>query len=274
MILFILIFNIVLGSDEVAKSYYTGIDLQNLNDENLKFAIHKLVSDAHVAIASGAETLTESCSVPNQKCFQHTNLGYKSAREILFGELHLEENNGEYVVEDYYCGDLYTNKHFPLGLGLGVNKIPDPNIINTEHTWPQFRFSNQYPEYIQKSDLHILFPVTQETNSLRGSYHFGEVINAEVKPCPEAALGTSKEGKTVFEPMNNRKGDVARAIFYFSVRYELKIDDDEEAYLRSWHKNDPVDENELFRNSKVFTKQKNRNPFIDYPNLVSKIKNF
>ena len=70
------------------------------------------------------------------------------------------------------------------------------------------------------------------------------------------------------------KGNVARALFYFSVRYKMPINADEEEVLRRWHALDPVDADEIQRNEIVFETQRNRNPFIDMPELANYIKNF
>jgi endonuclease I len=54
----------------------------------------------------------------------------------------------------------------------------------------------------------------------------------------------------------------------------LPIDPRLEAVLRKWHKDDPVDDEERDRNEKIMKLQGNRNPFIDYPELVDKINDF
>lgn len=40
--------------------------------------------------------------------------------------------------------------------------------------------------------------------------------------------------------------------------------------LVNWHNLDPVDNFEIIRNEVIYSYQGNRNPFIDYPNLVEK----
>lgn len=255
------------------QDYYANYSLAQQNENQLKNSLHEIIASTHEKQNQAPDKLVDKCE-SSKSCYSHKDLGYHTAREYLFGEIYLEKVNGEHMIEDYYCGQTFTNQQFPAHSGLGENKIPDPNILNTEHTWPQFRFTDKYPESMQKSDLHILLPVPQHVNSIRGSYHFGEVEKVEVQACELAALGKSKEQQTVFEPMDKRKGDVARALFYFAIRYQVAIDQNEENYLRKWHEMDPVDEEESTKNNQIFEKQFNRNPFIDFPELAKQIKDF
>ena len=87
-------------------------------------------------------------------------------------------------------------------------------------------------------------------------------------------LGKDKNGYTVFEPVDRSKGDIARSLFYFSIRYSWEIPSWLEPTLKEWNKIDPVDEIEFNRNSRVEDVQGNRNPFIDEPELVNRISDF
>lgn len=78
----------------------------------------------------------------------------------------------------------------------------------------------------------------------------------------------------MFEPDDVIKGDMARAIFYFSVRYKSKVDKNQEMSLRQWHELDPPDAREIELNEQIFEIQKNRNPFIDNPEYVDQIDDF
>lgn len=202
----------------------------------------------------------------------HQVIGYNSARRHLFGKLFLEQVAGAWAVKDVYCERTFTNRDLEIGPG----QIPDGNVVNTEHTWPQSRFTGRYPKEMQKSDLHHLFPTDNEMNSHRGSLRFGEVNQStESLKCPIARLGHHHQtGEIVFEVPQAHKGNVARAIFYFAVRYQMKISAAEEADLRKWHEQDPVDSQEAAQNSEIQTIQGNRNPFIDYPEMHQRIRSF
>jgi hypothetical protein len=89
-----------------------------------------------------------------------------------------------------------------------------------------------------------------------------------------SALGKDSSNRTTFEVRLAHRGNVARAIFYFSVRYNLAVAPAEEAALRVWHVQDPVDAAESARNDVIDQVQHNRNPFIDHPEFVAKITDF
>ncbi|MGM0608892.1 MAG: endonuclease I family protein [Candidatus Muiribacteriota bacterium] len=187
----------------------------------------------------------------------HHYLGYTGAREEMFG--HIDNENG-------YVEGVYTGKV------LKTSSIPNHTIMNCEHTWPQSKFGSGYSSS-KKSDLFHLYPTDSKANSRRGSYHFGEVVDVYWSD-GGSKLGEDKDGYRKFEPKDDHKGNVARSIFYFSVRYNLSVPHYEEEVLRKWHEQDPVDEEELMRNSEIEEIQRNRNPFIDNPDYVSRIDDF
>ncbi|MOA33361.1 Extracellular ribonuclease precursor [compost metagenome] len=92
--------------------------------------------------------------------------------------------------------------------------------------------------------------------------------------------GTDGQGNTVFEPRNEHKGNVARALLYFYTVYGQNSSTDmvnfriEEPTLLKWHQQDPVDADERKRNDIVFGVQGNRNPFVDRPEFVGAIGKF
>ncbi|MCM2349051.1 MAG: endonuclease [Bacteriovoracaceae bacterium] len=200
------------------------------------------------------------------------SFSYDEARGKLMNEIHLEKDQQGYFIKDVYC----LEKYYPFNGDAPGNRLPNSDKFNTEHTWPQSKFSNKFPSKIQKTDLHHLFPTFSKINSERGNYPFAEVDNQRQVSCAESSSGRALSTGTgiYFEPPQVHKGNVARAMFYFSVRYQIEIDPVQEEYLRMWHREDPIDEAEKLRHEKIFKLQRNRNPFIDDPTLVEKISDF
>jgi deoxyribonuclease-1 len=186
---------------------------------------------------------------------EHAGLDYTGARLAMFSSIDNEAGEVECV---------YT------GYRLMTEAIPDHTIMNTEHTWAQSWGADIWPA---RTDLHHLFPTTNQSNSIRASYYFGEVVSADWSN-GGSMRGLDDGGQIVFEPRDVHKGDVARALFYFSVRYLMEIPDGQEAVIRAWSSQDPPDEKERQRNDAVEQTQQNRNPFIDHPEYIDRIADF
>lgn len=179
---------------------------------------------------------------------------YTEARHILFSDL--DNDNGTVCsVYDSHC--------------IRTRDIPDPEKMNCEHTWPQSRGA----EGIAKSDLHHLYPVSKDMNSRRNNHPFCDVVTP-VWTGGDTALGAGPSGVTCFQPPKKHAGNVARSMFYFSVRYDFAIDAEQEHFFRKWNVSDGVDEVELDRNDKVESWQNNRNPFVDHPSFAGLVDNF
>jgi len=149
----------------------------------------------------------------------------------------------------------------------------DNQGMNAEHSWPQGFFNEAYP---MKSDLHHIFPTFITPNNARGSEPFSMVSGATYSTNSGSKLGA--EG---FEPADAVKGNIARAILYFVVRYYDKNIRDGMNYtyfwtsrvslLLNWDRQDPPDAAERRRNDLISQFQGNRNPFVDDPSLADKI---
>ncbi|MBF0407404.1 MAG: endonuclease [Candidatus Riflebacteria bacterium] len=150
------------------------------------------------------------------------------------------------------------------GRKIQTNQEPDSSDMNVEHSWPQ----SLGAVGIAKCDLHHLFPTDSKANSKRSSFPFGMVD----KPIWEE--GESQFDGSKFEIRPCQRGNTARGMFYFSIRYNKRIPNNEEAVLRQWFKEDPVDATEKARNDAIEKIQHNRNPFIDHPEFVDQIKDF
>ena len=203
-----------------------------------------------------------------------TSLGYDGARKVLFGQLYLKNDSNGYFIEDVYC-----QKRFGVSSGVGPGAIPRGTEINCEHTWPQSKFTGAFPKEVQKSDLHHMYPTDSKANSIRGNMDFTEVAtdtgDLTAGNCTASKFGSSVSSSIDgFEPPLTHRGNVARAIFYFSVRYKMPIPANEEEVLRRWNDLDPVDQNEMDRNDAIEKVQGNRNPFIDFPGLANDVDKF
>ena len=162
------------------------------------------------------------------------------------------------------------------------NYSGENSCYNREHSFPKSWFNDGYPMY---TDLFHLYPTDGYVNGKRSNYPFGEVGSASWTSMNGSKLGTSSYpgySGTVFEPIDEYKGDFARTYFYMVTRYENVITTWSAEVLNGtkypafatwtknmlleWHRQDPVSQKELDRNNVIYTSfQHNRNPFIDHP---------
>lgn len=257
------------------KNFYEAI-ARGERDQAMIEVIRETLLAVHIAQKGQLDQLAHSCP-SGAACESHHPVGYDEARRKLFGEIHLVKVGAEYGLPDVYCEKTFLPGDFKSGEAVpGPNTIPEGNVVNAEHTWPQSRFNPGSEVGTQKCDMHHLFPTDNKMNSIRGNLKFGEVDNPrEVLKCPIAKIGrSSKSQNEIFEPPTKHKGNVARALFYFSIRYKLHIDPSEEAFLKKWNREDPVDSFESERNDRIEQIQGNRNPFVDHPELADAISDF
>ena len=146
------------------------------------------------------------------------------------------------------------------------------------------------------SDLFNVYPTDARINNLRSNDPYGIVSDgfSGFSKDPDhhglGKLGSSAAsgiGKC-YEPDDRYKGDFARSFFYMAARYRENILNNGNgakmytstptnltayslSFLLEWHRNDPVSQKEIDRNQAVYGIQHNRNPFIDYPDLVEYI---
>jgi len=168
------------------------------------------------------------------------------------------------------------------------------DCYSREHSFPSSYFAGASPMY---TDIHHIFPVDQYVN---GTGHSNYPFSTVASPAYTSQNG-SKRGPssypgysgTAFEPIDEYKGDIARAYFYMSTRYRNVIDSwspnstyadailNETDYpsfetwflnlLYAWHSADPVSQKEIDRNNAIYAIQSNRNPFIDNPDYVDQV---
>ena len=235
------------------QGYYNGTE--GLTGNALKTALHNIIkTDNHTSYSGLWSAYQQTDKKPNGKVwdiYSDVPNGTPSY-QYTFGSDQCGSYNGE--------GDCY----------------------NREHLWAQSRTNDDSKH---KTDLHHVYPTDGYVNNRRGNYAFGEVNNASWTSQNGGKLGSntvSGYNGTVFEPIDEYKGDIARALMYISVRYYQEdsgwstsdmtnksvIKDWAMTMLLRWHEEDPVDDKEINRNNAVYNIQRNRNPFVDYPDFA------
>ena len=163
------------------------------------------------------------------------------------------------------------------------------DCYNREHIIPQSVFNSNSP---MVADAHFITPTDAKVNGLRSNFPHGIVASASKTTLNGSKLGTSGVSGysgTVFEPIDEFKGDIARMYFYFATRYENNVagysydmfngtsgqvfTPEFLSMLLTWHAQDPVNAREIARNNAIYARQNNRNPFIDHPEYVQLIWN-
>lgn len=207
---------------------------------------------------------------------KHKVLGYSTARGYMYS--YIDNNEGTVT-----C--VYTGYQEPKAFNPGGGSTTMANI-NCEHTVPQSFFGKSDP---MVSDIHHLFPTHSRPNSTRSNYPFSDIDDRVTTTwhigdskgyytsatIPKTNIDSYSESySNTFEPREDQKGNTARAIFYFYTMYPTQAGNISRVgnlnTLYQWHLEDPVDDRERERNRRVEEKQGNRNPYIDYPELVAK----
>lgn len=245
-----------------------------LTGESLRLALHEIVDD-------------------------HQRLPYTSSATDTWDVLGISEqdpNNPSRLITIYRnTSVLRTEQNTSIGW-------------NREHTWPSsFGYTNDNGCNYPYTDLHQLRAASPSYNSARGNrpYDWCTSANCESFVAEGTAFSNFSSGfgsTGSWETWEDRRGDVARNIFYMDMRYEggnhsitgcsepdLRITDNRSlivsntnqnqsvAYmgllsvLLEWHLEDPVSVAEQNRNDVIFDYQGNRNPFIDHPEFVCQI---
>jgi endonuclease I len=256
----VLLFTIITGNlfAEIPQGYYNPIDEKQ--EKELKTALHKILKD-------------------------HTVLRYN---DLWYYYRTTDVRDDGITVWDMYSN---TVRYYSSNPGQSISGM------NKEHSLPKswWAVSDQVENYDAYTDLNHLYPSDGEANTAKSNYMLGEVNNSSY------TNGVSKVGKnaysyagspsaTAFEPADEYKGDFARTYFYMLTCYEDYAQQwrsdalnmfNKETYpvlkswskemLLKWHRNDPVSQKELDRNEEVYIYQNNRNPYIDFPELIEYI---
>ena len=191
--------------------------------------------------------------------------------------------------EDGTVWDMYSDCEFRFGNDQCGNYSGVGDCYNREHSFPKSWFGGKVPPMY--TDLFHLYPTDGYINNQRSNYPFGECDGGtKLSSLAKGRLGKSTfsgYSGTVWEPDDEYKGDFARSYFYMATAYEdrfASFDSEMLAHnsypcyvdwalelLLKWHRQDPVSQKEIYRNNAVEEWQGNRNPYIDYPQLVEHV---
>lgn len=214
---------------------------------------------------------------------QHTMLSYNQVR----GDKAKVD-----VRADGKIWDIYSAYNFYLSDYCSGIDIVEGECYNREHVLPKSWWGGSTSEAMY-TDLHHIYSVDAMANDKRSAWIYDEVKTASWSNNLGSKLGTSTNwsSETAFEPVDEYKGDIARIYFYMLTCYMNKdftqggkgyryftysngvsnFKTTALALMLKWHRQDPVSDKEITRNSKVANLQGNDNPFVIQPALVEYI---
>ena len=242
--------NVVNAADEVTN-YYSSIDF-NQTGLNLRSEVRDLITNTHKNYT--------------------TYSGLKDAFKTADADVN---KNGNIIW--FYSGTSVSFNGFGSGNGS----------TNREHVWPKNAGKAFDAQSNCGSDAHHLRPTEAQLNSTRSDNSFNEVATTQ-------ANIVRQNGSTKYEnlcytaggffyPGEGYRGATARILMYVQTRwgdkYNLRFVDSagnnktigKISTLMKWHLTEPVTEEEKRRNEAVYKIQGNRNPFIDHPEIATKI---
>ena len=258
------------GTNPTPTGYY--VTAQGLSGYALKTELYNIIKDHNAQGYSAIWNFYDSSA--RDKYFENDN-------SIL--DMYSEKPNGSdsynYTAVSDQCG----------------NYSGEGGCYNREHSFPKSWFGGTIEP--MNSDVHHIYATDGYVNSKRSNFPFGEVASASFTSTNGSKLGSAASSLnysgTVFEPIDEFKGDFARAYFYMATRYENVIGTWQTkttssnavlngssnqvfeswvvAMLLNWHNSDPVSQMEIDRNQAAFEFQGNRNPYIDHPEFVEMI---
>lgn len=246
-----------MGFSQIPPGYYNSA--QGLSGNNLKIALHNIIKN-------------------------HTQISYNG----LWTAYQKTDRKANGKVWDMYS-DVPSGTppyQFTFVTDQCGNYSVEGDCYNREHSWPQSWFNSVTGPV---SDLFHIYPTDGKVNGMRSNYPYGNVGTASWTSLNGGKLGACSDpgyNLTVFEPIDEYKGDLARGYFYMSTRYysedggwstsdatnKSNILPWEVNVLLQWHHQDPVSAKEIARNDSIYYKfQNNRNPFIDNPQWADSI---
>jgi hypothetical protein len=211
--------------------------------------------------------------------YPHNRMDYGQFDEnVVFNVLQQDTTGGQHVVYCEYSGQPYIFD----GIFVPPGSTWTSTGFSREHIFPRsWMRTNPSAGRPEHDDYHNLaLANNNQVNVPRSNYPMGYVVSDSTNLFFEAVRGRDSKGNIVYEVKDSFKGDVARAIFYMVVAYNGKggswaFDNlpsrgptQDIEVLKEWHFNDLPDNFEIAKHEYIYDLQNNRNPFIDFPELV------
>lgn len=233
---------------QIPEGYYSS--LKGKKGAELKSAIHDIIKKANV-------------------------LSYGSGNgSTWWGFWSTDRDEREYFIDRYSSESDWEKSTSQGAAGAGMN---------IEHSFPKSWWGGAKVQAYE--DLYNLMPCKSKINSTKSNYPMGKVVSGD-KGNGWTKVGKGTDGKWYWEPADPWKGDFARGYMYMATAYQDYTWKGEQAlqilqqgayptlqkwaytlYIQ-WAKADKPDALEIKRNNDVAKIQKNRNPYVDFPNLM------
>lgn len=226
------------------------------------------------------DSLFQQLSIQAQPDIRRHAFSYGSAKSFMYGKADQTNCQGRKGILTFYSQICtYGNG----GDGNSYKEHGDENedgivdkLVNAEHLWPQSFFGKASP---MVADLHHIQSTFQTPNGRRSNFPFCETRSKRYSTSSGSKLSAERN---CYEPANQVKGNVARAMFYFVTVYHDKSirqggcnynefwTNNVEMFLR-WNRQDPPDAQEKHRNDLIEQFQGNRNPYVDDYTLADRV---
>ena len=259
------------SAEDMPAGYYNTI--QGTKDSMLKTALHQIIKGGERYIY-GPNTYHTTNKIQNGDTI------WKVGALKAYGTWHGFQNSDQQ--SDGTIWDMYstTKRYFPIKGGSAAG-------MDIEHSLPKSWWGGD--ENDAYTDLYHLNPADHAANNNKSNYPPGILNDSNKVNNGIFFMGKDKEWNDyAFSVIDEYKGDFARAYFYVSTAYhDMKWDASYSKYvtndsyltftpyliqvLLQWHRIDPVSEKEINRLDAISSIQHNRNPFIEYPELVEYI---
>lgn len=233
---------------QIPEGYYSS--LKGKKGAELKTAIHNIIKNAKV-------------------------LEYGSKKgQTWWGFWSTDRDERGYFIDRYSAEKEWVKSTSQGAAGAGMN---------IEHSFPKSWWGGEKVQAYK--DLYNLMPCESKINSTKSNYPMGKVVSGD-KGNGWTKVGEGTDGKKYWEPADPWKGDFARGYMYMATAYQdynwsgnqaLQILQQGDyptlqkwAYTLyiQWAKADKPDAVEIKRNNDVAKIQGNRNPYVDFPNLM------